>query len=153
MKRTSRQLCNMSRRREEDGQRYIEGGGRRGGERERESTLVHFNGIYIKARQISSWVLDVRGSKKPFRHTAGFLIVKIDGELYSFSSVCGERKCTDKTMSSLFRLLTCVNRVAQIFVAFKYYLFPDSSLIKIHTACAVAFTLTQLPQLFASFCF
>ena len=49
---------------------------------------MHFNGIYIKAWQISSWVLDVRGSKKPFRHTACFLIVKIDGAVYSFSCVC-----------------------------------------------------------------
>ena len=87
MKRTSRQLCNVSRRREADRQRYIEGGG--GGKWERrEATLVHFNGIYIKAWQISSWVLDVRGSKKPFRHTACFLIVKIDGAVYSFSCVC-----------------------------------------------------------------
>lgn len=44
MKRTSRQLCNMSRRREEDGQRYIEGVEGLEGEK----TLVHFNGIYIK---------------------------------------------------------------------------------------------------------
>lgn len=88
MKRTSRQLCNMSRRREEDGQIYRGGGGGLGGA----LTLVHFNGIYIKARQISSCVLDVLGSKKPFRHTAGFLIVKIIGVLYSFSTVCGERE-------------------------------------------------------------
>ena len=90
MKRTSRQLCNMSRRREEDGHRYIEGGrrGERERERGREATLVHFNGIYIKAQQISSWVLDVRGSKKPFRHTAGFLIVKIDGALFIQLRVC-----------------------------------------------------------------
>lgn len=32
----------------------------------REMTRMHFNGIYIKAWQISSWVLDVRGCKKPF---------------------------------------------------------------------------------------
>ena len=50
---------------------------------------------FIKAAEISSWVLDVRGSKKPFRHTASFLLVKIDGELFSFS---------DKNMSSLFSL-------------------------------------------------
>lgn len=50
--------------------------------------LVHFNGIYIKAQNISSWVLDVQGSKKPFRHTASLLIVKIDRELFSFS--CGQ---------------------------------------------------------------
>ena len=49
---------------------------------------MHFNGIYIKAQQISSWVLDVRGSKKPFRHTAGFLIVKIDGALFIQLRVC-----------------------------------------------------------------
>lgn len=42
-----------------------------------EPTLVHVNGIYIKAAQISSWVLNVRGSKKPFRHAASPLIVKI----------------------------------------------------------------------------
>lgn len=62
-------------------------------------TLVHFNGIYIKARQISSWVLDVRGNKKPFRHTVGFPIVKIDGALYS--TVCTGRECRDKTILSL----------------------------------------------------
>lgn len=131
----------MSRRREDDGQRYIEGGGG-GGKRERETTLVHFNAIYIKARQISSWVLDVRGSKKPFRHTAAFLMAKIDRRLHSFSSVCGERESSDKNMLSLLRLLTCVNHVTQIFAAYKYYLFPDTSLIEIQTACAVAFTLT-----------
>lgn len=100
MKRTSRQLCNMSRRGEGDGQRYIERGG---GGRGWETTLVHFNGIYIKAGKISSWVLGVRGCKKPFRHTAGFLIVKIDGALHSFTAVCGERECHDKTISSLFK--------------------------------------------------
>lgn len=77
----SRQLCNVSRRREPDGQRYNWVGGRT-------LILVHFNGIYIKAQNISSWVLDVRGSKKPFRHTASFLKVKIDRELFSFS--CGQ---------------------------------------------------------------
>lgn len=77
----------------------------------REPTLVHFNGIYIKAQQISSWVLDVRGSKKPFRHTASFLIVKIDGALFSFSCECGEGECSDKNMSSRIWLLTCVNHM------------------------------------------
>lgn len=114
---------------------------------------MHFNGIYIKAQQISSWVLDVRGSKKPFRHTASFLIVKIDGALFSFSCGRGERERSDKNMSSLFRLLTCVNHMPQIFVVFKHNLFPDNDLIKIQTACAVAFTLSRLPQLFASFSF
>lgn len=52
-----------------------------------EPTLVHVNGIYIKAAQISSWVLNVRGSKKPFRHAASLLIVKIEGALGSCS--CG----------------------------------------------------------------
>lgn len=46
-----------------------------------EPTLVHVNGIYIKAAQISSWVLNVRGGKKPFRHAASPLIVKIEGAL------------------------------------------------------------------------
>lgn len=52
-----------------------------------EPTPVHVNGIYIKAAQISSWVLNVRGSKKPFRHAASLLIVKIEGALGSCS--CG----------------------------------------------------------------
>lgn len=64
--------------------------------------MYFLNGIHIKARQISSWVLDVRGSEKPFRHSAGFLIVKIDGALYSFSAVGGERECSDVTMLLLF---------------------------------------------------
>lgn len=86
----------------------------------REPTLVHFNGIYIKARQISSWVLDVQGSKKPFRHTASFPIVKIDGALFSFSCGCEERESSDKNMSALFRLSTCVNHMPQIIAAFKH---------------------------------
>lgn len=57
------------------------GGEGRGVARAGESTLVHVNGIYIKAAQISSWVLNVRGSKKPFRHAASPLIVKIEGAL------------------------------------------------------------------------
>lgn len=57
------------------------GGGERRAARAGEPTLVHVNGIYIKAAQISSWVLNVRGSKKPFRHAASPLIVKIDGAL------------------------------------------------------------------------
>lgn len=43
MKRTSRQLCNMSRRTGEEGWRYIKR--RRRGGVKRETTLVHFNGI------------------------------------------------------------------------------------------------------------
>lgn len=42
------------------------------GKRERGVTVVHFNGIYRKAQKISSWVLDVWGSKKPFRLSAAF---------------------------------------------------------------------------------
>lgn len=90
MKRTSRQLCNMSTRRE-DGQGCGKGRGRESGEGRAagagEPTLVHVNGIYIKAAQISSWVLNVRGSKKPFRHAASPRIVKIEGALVLCS--CG----------------------------------------------------------------
>lgn len=57
------------------------GEGGRGVARAGEPTLVHVNGIYIKAAQISSWVLNVRGSKKPFRLAASPLIVKIEGAL------------------------------------------------------------------------
>lgn len=59
------------------------GGGSEGGRAAGagEPTLVHVNGIYIKAAQISSWVLNVRGGKKPFRHAASPLIVKIEGAL------------------------------------------------------------------------
>lgn len=42
---------------------------------------MHVNGIYIKAAQISSWVLNVRGSKKPFRRAASPPVVKIEGAL------------------------------------------------------------------------
>lgn len=70
-------------------------------------SLLHFNGIYIKARQTSSWVLDVRGFKKPFRHGAGFLIVKIDAALYC---VVADDKSTEtlvSPVSQLFNLLMC----------------------------------------------
>lgn len=80
MKRTSRELCNMSRRR---GQICGGVGG--------ETALVHFNGVYIKAQQINSWVLDVRGSEKPFRYTTVSLLVQIDGRS-RHSALCEGRR-------------------------------------------------------------
>lgn len=68
---------------EREGESKQEGGG--GGLKwGRGTTLVHFNGIYIKAEQISSWVLDVRGCKKPFRHSEeGVLTVESDGVFFT----------------------------------------------------------------------
>lgn len=99
IKQTSRQLCNMSRRKGRT-EAYKEKGQKKNPrERERETTLVHFNGIYIKALQINSWVLDVGACKKPFRHTSSSITVKIDAMLHS--AVCGHRKHSEKSTSLL----------------------------------------------------